>query len=341
MCGFDDRWIMIVGIPIGGFIVSVMLFHNYYDAGNWQFLSVCIPMSLVYTASFWFCMRMAYTRVKGFFPDLKDIGKRIAIMFVVLLLVYVVINFLLDNLFGMLFAGHKTEPSVVMEIISTMLLTALVIAIYEAISFYTQLQQTVAEKVELERRHVQSQLESLRNQVNPHFLFNSLNTLIYLIPENPDNAVRFVQKLSKVYRYVLESRDASVIPLKEELDYLNAYVYLLRERFGENLIVDTQQLDALENALIVPLTLQMLFENVIKHNIISAEKPLKIETFYENEHIVVRNNLQRKNQTMDSTGVGLDNIRERYQFLTQKEVGVIVSKEYFTVLIPVIFQKAA
>ncbi len=222
-----------------------------------------------------------------------------------------------------------------------MLLTALVISIYEAISFYMQLQQTVAEKVALERRHVQSQLESLRNQVNPHFLFNSLNTLIYLIPENPDNAVRFVQKLSKVYRYVLESRDASVIPLKEELDYLHAYVYLLRERFGENLVVNTQELDILENALIVPLTLQMLFENVIKHNIISAEKPLKIDTFFENDHIVVRNSLQKKNQTMDSTGVGLENIRERYQFLTSKEVGVIVSKDYFTVLIPIIYQKVA
>ncbi len=341
MCGFDDRWIMMVGIPISSVIVSVMLFHNFFEQGNWTFLSVCIPMSFIYTTCFWLCMRFAYNRVKNYYPDFKDIGKRIGIMFVLLMLVYVVINYTLDHLLQYLFSAGKAHPSPVMEIISTVLLTALIISIYEAISFYMQLQQTVAEKVALERRHVQSQLESLRNQVNPHFLFNSLNTLIYLIPESPEKAIRFVQKLSKVYRYILESRAASIIPLREELDYLNAYVYLLRERFGENLIVDTHRLDALENALIVPLTLQMLFENVIKHNIISSEKPLSIEAFYENDHIIVRNNFQKKNQTMDSTGVGLDNIRERYQFLTHKEVGVIVSKDYFTVLIPVIYQTAA
>jgi two-component system LytT family sensor kinase len=194
----------------------------------------------------------------------------------------------------------------------------------------------VAEKVELERRNVESQLESLRNQVNPHFLFNSLNTLVYLIPEEPEKAVRFVQQLSKVYRYVLESREARIIPLQDELDFLHSYIFLLKERFGENLQVRLHDLNSHAGGGIVPLTLQILFENAIKHNVLSIEKPLTIEVFVQKDHLVVRNNLQKKNQVLDSTGVGLENIRARYRMLTNREVDVIVSREYFTVLLPTI-----
>ncbi|HND89317.1 MAG TPA: histidine kinase, partial [Saprospiraceae bacterium] len=169
-----------------------------------------------------------------------------------------------------------------------------------------------------------------------HFLFNSLNTLIYLIPEHSAKAVNFVQKLSKVYRYVLESRDAKVIPLAEEMDFLNAYIFLLKERFGDNLCLRIGDLRAHPQAAIVPLSLQMLFENAIKHNIISAERPLCIEVFIENAHLVVRNNLQRKNQVMDSTGVGLQNIRDRYRMLSERSVEVIASPQHFTVALPLL-----
>jgi LytS/YehU family sensor histidine kinase len=206
-------------------------------------------------------------------------------------------------------------------------------AVYESIRFFQLWKTTAVEKEHLERAHLASQLEGLRNQVNPHFLFNSLNTLSYLIPEEPQKAVRFVQQLSKVYRYVLESRDDRVIPLQTELDFLQSYIFLLRERFGENLQVNIQSIDA-QHTGIVPLTLQMLFENAIKHNVISIQKPLKIEVFMENGHLIVRNNLQKKNQVMDSTGVGLQNIRDRYRMLTDQEVEVIVSQQYFTVVLP-------
>jgi LytS/YehU family sensor histidine kinase len=198
------------------------------------------------------------------------------------------------------------------------------------------LQRTVAEKAVLERQNLESQLEGLRNQVNPHFLFNSLNTLIYLIPEDSEKAVRFVQQLSKVYRYVLESRDSKLIPLSDELDFLKSYIFLLKERFGDNLEVDIKDLDKKRDTAIVPLTLQMLFENAIKHNVISTGKPLRIEVFAQNGHLVVRNNLQKKNQVMDSTGVGLQNIRDRYRMLTDQDVNVIMSQQYFTVVLPLV-----
>ncbi len=341
--GFNDRWLMAIGIPLASLMISLLLFPNAYEQGNWSFLLVCIPMSFVYTSVFWFSLRKIYERVKRRFPDLSDIHQRIAWVFGAFLILYFVVHFSVDAFFKWLLPEHMGQgaPSNVVSFIATLIMSSLVITIYEALSFYIQLQRSVAEKAVLERQNVESQLEGLRNQVNPHFLFNSLNTLSYLIPEDADKAVRFVQQMSKVYRYVLESRDSKTILLSEELAFLKSYIFLLKERFGENLQIDLRDIDGREFSAIVPLTLQMLFENAIKHNIISTEKPLHIEVFAENGHLVVRNNLQRKNQVMDSTGVGLQNIKDRYRILTDCDVDVIVSREYFTVILPVINVMAA
>lgn len=334
--GFDDRMVLLIGLPLSSMLISLLLFSDQYVAGNWPFLSVCIPMSFAYTGTFWVVLRWTYYEVKGRYPAMSDIGKRLFWMLLAFLVVYVVVNVVLGTLFSVMGLDHGQEPVPVVKFISALLVSALVIATYEVLSFYLQLQRTVAEKAELERRNVESQLEGLRNQVNPHFLFNSLNTLVYLIPEEPEKAVRFVQQLSKVYRYVLESRDARIIPLQEELDFLHSYVFLLKERFGENLHVHLRDLNGHSDGGIVPLTLQMLFENAIKHNVLSTERPLTIELFAENGRLVVRNNFQKKNQVLDSTGVGLENIRARYRMLTNQEVETIVSREYFTVLLPMI-----
>ncbi|MBK8555799.1 MAG: histidine kinase [Lewinellaceae bacterium] len=334
--GFDDRWVMIIGLPLASMMISLLLFNDYYEEGNWAFLSVCIPMSFIYTGAFWFVLRWTYYKVKLRYPLFRDISKRVFWMLLAFVAVFVVVNFSLDVLFSWLIPEHHATPNLAIEFVASLIMSALVITIYEALSFYLQLEHAVAEKARLEQKNIESQLEGLRNQVNPHFLFNSLNTLVYLIPEDPDKAVRFVQQLSKVYRYVLESREAKIIPLQEEMEFLKSYIFLLKERFGDNLRVNIHDLNGASGSAIVPLSMQLLFENVIKHNVISTEKPLTVEVYAEHDHLVVRNNLQRKNQVMDSTGVGLDNIRARYQMMTDKSVDVIVSREYFTVLLPII-----
>lgn len=341
VAGFNDRWMLVGGIPLAGMLVSLLLFNQYYAQGNWQYLTLCIPMSMVYTASFWFSMRWVYKRVKMRYPTFEQIRIRAWLALVGFLVVYLLVNLTLDTFFKWIFPQHQGPPSQIVEFITSLILCSLVISIYEAISFYIQLNRAITEKTKIERHYVQSQLEGLRNQVNPHFLFNSLNTLVYLIPEDTDKAVRFVQKLSKVYRYVLESRDAQIIPLCEEMDFLQSYIFLLKERFGDNLSVEIADFQHDANTAIVPLTMQMLFENAIKHNVISTGKPLKIEVFAQNGHLVVRNNLQRKNQVMDSTGVGLDNIRARYQIFTDQSVDVSTDDQFFTVRLPRLSLSAA
>ncbi len=335
--GFNDRWLIIIGLPLASVLISLLLFGDAYAKKDWGFVTVCLGMSFLHTAVFWFSLRWVYYRSKLRYPRFEQIGGRLSWFLLAFFTIYFTVNKGLVLFFNWWSPDHgENDPNHVVSFVSAFLMSALLIVLYEALSFYIQLQRTIAEKATLERQNVESQLEGLRNQVNPHFLFNSLNTLVYLIPEDADKAVRFVQQLSKVYRYVLESRDAKIIPLAEELEFLKSYIFLLKERFGDNLQIELRDLDKREHTAIVPLTLQMLFENAIKHNIISTEKPLRIEVFAENGHLVVRNNLQRKNQVMDSTGVGLQNIKDRYRMLTDSEAEVIVSREYFTVILPAI-----
>ena len=209
-------------------------------------------------------------------------------------------------------------------------------AIYEIIFFMNELRHSVEEKEMLKRESVSAQLNALRTQVNPHFLFNNLNTLSSIIPEDPQQAVDFVQQLSKVYRHILEVKDEKSIPLKDELDVLKAYAFLLQTRFGHNIEIDINVADEKLQKRIVPLSLQLLMENAIKHNIVSADKPLKIEVYAENGSLVVSNNLQKKNQLHESTGIGLDNIRNRYKLLGDKTVQVTESGSNFTVSIPLL-----
>ncbi|MBL7779867.1 MAG: histidine kinase [Saprospiraceae bacterium] len=333
LLGFDDRLFRLIGIPVVSLLIPLLFFRGIVRDMP-SYLQIA-GFGLFHTAATWQGVRAIFIAMSRRFPDWKDWKKRMRWL-VVLSVLYTGIVCTLITKVGLLFSVQR-DPTLVPDPLagfgaSYMMLLALG-SVYESIRFFQLWKTTAVEKEHLERAHLASQLEGLRNQVNPHFLFNSLNTLTYLIPEAPEKAVRFVQQLSKVYRYVLESRDDRIIPLQTELEFLQSYIFLLRERFGENLQVEIG-VNMDENAAIVPLTLQMLFENAIKHNIISTQKPLKIEVFMENGHLIVRNTLQKKNQVMDSTGVGLQNIRDRYRMLTDQTVEVIASQQYFTVILP-------
>jgi LytS/YehU family sensor histidine kinase len=188
----------------------------------------------------------------------------------------------------------------------------------------------------LKEEHIKSQFEALKNQVNPHFLFNNLNVLSSLIHIDKDAASTFVRQMSKVYRYVLEFKEQESIDLKEEITFLDSYFYLLKTRFGDNLQITSKIPDEYLKRKIVPMALQMLVENAIKHNVISNIKPLEIVLGVENDHLFVRNNLQKKSSVELSSGIGLQNIKRRYDFLTTKKVLVEDDENYFTVKIPLL-----
>lgn len=189
----------------------------------------------------------------------------------------------------------------------------------------------------LKRSLIESQYESLKSQINPHFLFNSFNTLITIIDENPKAAVEYVEKLSDFYRSILQYREKDVIPLQEELALVDSFSFLLKKRFGDNFLLQINAKVNGETLFIAPLTLQILVENAVKHNVISKSKPLKISIERNAEDdIVVQNTLQRKLTPERSTGFGLHSIIHRYEMLSNKKIKVVETDTTYTVSIPLI-----
>ena len=204
--------------------------------------------------------------------------------------------------------------------------------------YHQQLEKSNQEVETYKRISSQAQLQALKNQVNPHFLFNNLSVLSALIPMDANASVEFVRQFSKVYRYVLKSPEKEIIELKEELEFIESYLYLLKTRFESGLVVTIRVDEGCQSAFIVPVSLQMLVENAVKHNVIGKNRPLHVEILcMDNETITVRNNLQlKKMNDGESTGLGLNNITQRYVFLGEQGLKVKQTEDSFSVTIPLI-----
>ena len=182
----------------------------------------------------------------------------------------------------------------------------------------------------------QIRFEVLKSQINPHFMFNSLNVLSGLINKDIVKAQQFIDEFSQVYRYVLETIEQPVTSLSKELDFMQSYLFLQQIRYGENLTFSVNIPAELLERLMPPLSLQVVLENAIKHNIVNEAKPLKIEIFSEGHFLVIKNNLQPKISAPVSTGLGLKNIVKRYAFITTLEPSFSVETGYYIARLPLI-----
>jgi sensor histidine kinase YesM len=206
--------------------------------------------------------------------------------------------------------------------------------ISNAILFFKNWKEAAVQQEKLKREQLALQYETLKSQVNPHFLFNNLNSLTSLISTNPEKAIDFVKKLSEVYRYVLDQKDHELVALETELKFLESYIFLQKIRFETNLNV---QMNVNAGKFkVIPLSVQMLVENAIKHNEISDKNPLFIHIFStDDDYLVIENRLQKKAGS-EGSGSGIKNIKERYEFFTNKKVTISESKEKFLVSIPLL-----
>ena len=235
------------------------------------------------------------------------------------------------------------DPIVYIRLLDEMILigliafTIFIFTILElSINLLTSWRFSLAELERFKKENAEIRFESLRSQLNPHFLFNSLNTLSSLVYENQENAGLFIRKLSDVYRHILDNRDHDLVSIRKELDFAQSYIYLIQLRFESNLVVNNNTQNANEKLRIAPLTLQLLIENAVKHNIISKKIPLNISIEIVNNILVVRNNLQPKKTKEYSNRMGLANIKSRYDFLTDREVEVSETDNEFIVKIPLL-----
>ncbi|MEY3398425.1 MAG: hypothetical protein RL220_1019 [Bacteroidota bacterium] len=329
---------MLVGIPV----VSVMFPMLFFGAelsksvdcwgNNW------IP-SIVFTSIFWMGDRHITIWYRKKFQRNDEYVKRLYYSGTTIVLYTAGMSFILfscEPMFDHSALSLTQHPGYPKALAASLVPTIVITAIYEAAFFLDRWKESIAESERLKKENTISQLEALRNQVNPHFLFNSLNTLVSIIPEDPQKGVEFVRKLSLVYRCILDLRDRQVITAKEELECLGNYIFLLESRFGDNIRFefDVKQEDM--RKFLVPLSLQMLVENAVKHNVVSHKRPLHVRITSGVDCLIVQNNLQRKTSGVEVNGMGLHNINERCRLTFHRGITVEEDEHNYSVSIPLV-----
>ncbi|WP_421806930.1 2TM domain-containing protein [Flagellimonas sp.] len=222
--------------------------------------------------------------------------------------------------------------------------SSFIIAMAVAFMFYTAYYYKYYKERQVKEQKIiagsaSARFDALKNQLDPHFLFNSLNVLTSLIDEDPHQAQNFTTSLSKVYRYVLEQKNKDLVTVDEELKFARTYVRLLKMRFEDSIIFDIPDQCSVPEAKIVPLSLQLLLENAVKHNVVTSSRPLHIRVYEDKGMLVVSNNLQEKQVVKKSSGVGLQNIKQRYRILTDREMVINKTTKDFSVSLPILTQK--
>ncbi|MBN8823493.1 MULTISPECIES: sensor histidine kinase [unclassified Spirosoma] len=317
------------------FIANYVVFGPAYFQDRSLFLGATLIVNswgivIFVTLTLW----MKYMRFVYGAPD--QFGQRLLysmLMYVgVMMSVILSIYWIYDQL------GYPYKPETIPWVLMIGFVTNVTSAgCHESIFTYNQLRESTQREYRLKQLHMQQQMDVLKQQVNPHFLFNSLNSLLTLIGENPSQAEIFTEELSSVYRYVLRANEQDLTDLATELDFINSYTHLLKTRYGAGFQLTVQVDSRFQSFQLPPLTLQLLVENAVKHNIVMKSRPLTVDIQTDGlANLHVRNNIQKKKQGVVSNGVGLTNILAKYEMLGQPRPSVREETGQFVVALPLI-----
>ncbi|MFT4533107.1 MAG: sensor histidine kinase YesM [Saprospiraceae bacterium] len=334
--GFNYFWFVIIGILIVSLIIDY-LFNNSFVNYAFGHAMISWGMSIFFTMCNWFTLRYAMISLRKKLPSFQDNIKRSALLFFIMICIVLAVdslgNFMLSYVFGDSY--HPLSKSRIL--IPILLISTMILAIYEAIYYYIRLQNYIRHEEQAKQLVVQAKLDALRNQAQPHFLFNSLNTLRDIIDhDSKDDAKKFVDKLSDVYRFILDTGNANLVTLRDELKFAKAYIHIQSERFGDNLKLVWNINETALDQKVVPMSLQLLLENAIKHNVISKAKPLEILVKVERDKLIVANKIQPKSTQLPSTQLGLKNIEKRYSLISENIPSILNDGNKFIVSIPLL-----
>lgn len=327
-------WIMLFGVPVIGIIGAIITKRPEASFFSTEF-AIEVLFSTIVTAFNWAGCKSIVIILWRKYPWHLNPFKHLAIELTV------VIGFTLGLLLGVFYlrsilSGTELDwPLFVRVGIVIVFVALLLTCFHEALFFYKQWKEHFNKSLVLEKANIKAEYDTLKSQVNPHFLFNSLNTLLSLVEDN-EPAEKYIYNLSDFLRYTLDNKDSNIKSINDELVLVEKYVFLQKSRFKENLIVDIKIPEEYYHFTIPTLVLQMLVDNSIKHNIISKDKPLKISIYIDSEsYIVVENNLQKRYEAK-STKQGLLNIKSRYALLSEKEIVISEEENKFTVKLPLV-----
>lgn len=335
----QDPWITWLILPPYMLTINYLLFGSRYFTHLFTFV-VATAIALVLGAfSYQFIHTQIAVYIRQRMPHLRLTVQRIVLMLPLHVLANTVFTYCLFRVYEILeFPGYQFDGQRFQwALVAGVLLNVVLTLTNEGAYSFEVWQQKLQETEKLRKANLQSRLESLKQQVNPHFLFNSLNTLSSLIDEDTDRAEQFVEELSSVYRYLLQTNENELTTLSTELDFIQSYFHLLKTRYGSGIDLQILVADRYRDARLPSLSLQMLLENAVKHNVILAEQPLHILIRTDDEgNLVVVNNLQRRPTRVISNQIGLENIATKYALLNQSVVRVEENEESFMVTLPLI-----
>jgi two-component system, LytTR family, sensor kinase len=320
-------------IPLIGLLI-LAIFVLSYGLKEVDMLWKQIIYSILNTAMIWLgCIVIVQFLWKKYPWEQHPV--RHLVLEIVLITTYTLLVSSLNYVFSTRFLHEQIAgEDIGISIAITLLITYLITGIHEGVYFYQQWKYNFSKSVRLERDNMEARYEALRAQINPHFLFNSLNGLVNVV-ENNKQAVDYIHNLSDLLRYMLKSNEKELVLLRDEMAVLDNYIKLQQLRFRNTLKVDIDVSESHFHYAVPPLSLQMLVENAIKHNVITQSKPLHIEIGTEKDTIFVKNNLQKK-EVIGSTGQGLKNISGRYRLFSAKPVRIEETNGYFRVTLPLL-----
>jgi len=322
---------------LGLALLITLLFFRNYDQGFREFI-LSYAWSLVICATQWLGNSYIFGLLDKKYSWKDHLWKR-AIWGSLAIIAYSATAFVVVQVvMYKLVVGSLPENPVSWGLRSSyaaILISFVVCLIFVAVAFFQNWKKSLLEAESFKAEMLAYKYESLQNQINPHFLFNSFNVLSDLVYEDQKKAVGFITQLSQLFRYVLDSRDKELVPVREELEFIQAYIYLLKTRFEDKLSIQLD-FEASDEEMLVPMTLQLLIENCVKHNEISASQPLIVRILRIEDYIKVENTLQPKPLGEESRKTGLSNISQQYKYFTDKGVIITETDRSYAVAVPLI-----
>jgi len=329
-----ERYLMFLGIPIVGFIMTYILNIGQVELYSIEY-NINLLATTIVTAINWLGCRFIVIKLWNKYPwhlhPLKHILIEVPIVFIFTIVLNISVSFL--------FIWMDNESLDYSELLRNtaiiLLLVSFLVSLHEALFFYVQWKANFNKSLALEKANIKAEYDALKNQINPHFLFNNLNTLTTFVEDNPE-ATNYIQNLSGFLRYTLDIKETDIKSLSDELKMVKKYIYLQKIRFGNSLSINVDISQEFLKYKIPSMSLQMVVDNAIKHNIISNDKQLNINIFIENNsYLVIQNNLQKRYGVI-STNQGLSNLRKRYSFISEKGVKVLENINSFIVKLPLV-----
>ena len=329
--------IMLVDQTIRYFTGVKMAFDENFLRSLLYYIIFSIPLTLVNVYFFAYLNHnIQWNRYKKYRLFLGFLGS-VILTLITIFLIRLFISMVLESISYNAFIGSERLEYYVLALG----ITVIVSIVFHLIYFFKEREKHKLKEQKVIAGSASAKFDALKNQLDPHFLFNSLNVLTSLIEENPRGAQKFTTSLSKVYRYVLEQKNKDLVTVDEELQFAKTYMSLLKKRFEDSIIFEIPERASNPESRVVPLSLQLLLENAVKHNMVTSSKPLHIKIYEDGDYLVVMNNLQPKQIVKKSSGVGLENIKQRYNLLSNKIVVVNQRAKDFAVAIPMLTKQVS